>query len=57
MMVDAKRDIKQMAPALLAKGVAVGRPFPPYNTMMRVTIGTDADMAKFRGALSETLSV
>ncbi len=57
MMIDTKRDIKQMSPAMLAKGVAVGRPFPPYNTMMRVTIGTDADMAKFRGALSEVLSV
>jgi histidinol-phosphate aminotransferase len=57
MMVDAKRDIKQMAPALLAKGIAVGRPFPPYNTMMRVTMGTDADMAKFRHALAEVLAV
>jgi histidinol-phosphate aminotransferase len=57
MMIDAKRDIKETSPAMLAKGVAVGRPFPPYNTMMRVTIGTDADMAKFRGALGEVLSV
>lgn len=57
MMVDAKRDIKQMGPAMLAKGVAIGRPFPPYNTMMRVTIGSDADMAKFRTALSEVLGV
>lgn len=57
MMIDARRDIKKMAPALLAKGVGVGRPFPPYNTMMRVTMGTESDMAKFRSALSETLSI
>lgn len=57
MMIDTARDIKQMSPALLAKGVAVGRPFPPYNTKMRVTIGTDADMAKFRGALAEVLAI
>ena len=29
-------------------GVAPGRPFPPLDNMLRVTIGTDADMAKFR---------
>jgi histidinol-phosphate aminotransferase len=57
MMVDAGRDIKQMGPALLAKGVAIGRPFPPYNNMMRVTIGSDAEMSKFRAALSEVLKV
>ena len=55
MMIDTGRDIHKMIPAMLAKGVAIGRPFPPYNTMMRVTIGTGADMARFRGALSEVL--
>ena len=29
-------------------GVAPGRPFPPLDNMLRVTIGTDAEMAKFR---------
>jgi histidinol-phosphate aminotransferase len=57
MMIDTGRDIKQMQPAMLAKGVAVGRPFPPYNNMMRVTIGTDGDMAKFRTTLAEVLNV
>jgi histidinol-phosphate/aromatic aminotransferase/cobyric acid decarboxylase-like protein len=33
---------------MLDRGVAVGRPFPPLNQMLRVTLGTDADMAKFR---------
>jgi hypothetical protein len=31
-----------------AKGVAVGRPFPPLTNMLRVSIGTDRDMSKFR---------
>lgn len=57
MMIDSGRDIKQMGPAMLARGVGIGRPFPPYNNMMRVTIGSDADMAKFRSALSEVLSI
>ena len=52
-----KKDIKDVGPAMLAKGVAVGRPFPPYDKMMRITIGTDAEMAKFRTALSEVLGV
>jgi len=56
-MFDARRDIREMGSAMLAKGVAVGRPFPPYDKMMRITIGTDAEMAKFRTALSEVLSV
>jgi histidinol-phosphate aminotransferase len=57
MMIDTGHDISKMGPAMLAKGVAIGRPFPPYNNMMRVTIGSDADMAKFRSALAETLKV
>ena len=32
------------------RGIAVGRPFPPLDHMLRVTIGTDAEMAKFRDA-------
>jgi histidinol-phosphate aminotransferase len=56
-MIDTRRDIKELTPAMLAKGVAVGRPFPPYDKMMRITIGTDAEMAKFKGALGEVLAV
>jgi len=57
MMIDTARSVREMGPAMLAKGVAVGRPFPPYDKMMRVTIGTDGEMAKFRSALSEVLSL
>jgi len=56
-MIDSGRDINQLGPALLAKGVAVGRPFPPYDKMVRVTLGTDAEMAKFRTAFGEVLAV
>jgi hypothetical protein len=40
---------------MLAKGVAIGRAFPPMNTMIRVSIGTDSEMAKFRGVLSDLM--
>jgi hypothetical protein len=33
---------------ILRLGVAPGHPFPPLDNMLRVTIGTDAEMAKFR---------
>jgi len=56
-MVDSGKDINQVGPAMLAKGVAVGRPFLPYDKMVRVTLGTDAEMAKFRGAFAEVLAV
>jgi histidinol-phosphate aminotransferase len=56
-MFDAKKDIRETAPTMLAKGVAVGRHFPPYDKMMRITIGTDQEMTKFRTALSEVLAI
>jgi histidinol-phosphate aminotransferase len=55
-MIETGRDVKQMQAAMLAKGVAVGRPFPPLNTMMRVSIGTDAEMARFRKAFTEVMA-
>ena len=48
MMIDVGRDVRQIGPALARRGVAVGRPFPPLDHMMRVSIGTDREMAKFR---------
>ena len=46
----------QIQAAMLAKGVAIGRAFPPLTTMIRVSIGTDAEMAKFRKVLTEVLA-
>ena len=54
-MFDMKKDIREVGPAMLAKGVAVGRPFPPYYNYMRITLGTDAEMARFRKTLVEVL--
>jgi histidinol-phosphate/aromatic aminotransferase/cobyric acid decarboxylase-like protein len=47
-MIDVSRDVREMGPAMAQRGVAVGRPFPPYDHLLRVTIGTDQEMAKFR---------
>jgi histidinol-phosphate aminotransferase len=48
MMIDIGRDVREIGPTLARRGVAVGRPFPPLDRMMRVTIGTDREMARFR---------
>jgi histidinol-phosphate/aromatic aminotransferase/cobyric acid decarboxylase-like protein len=47
-MIDTGRDARQFISAMPKLGVAPGRPFPPLDNMLRVTIGTDAEMAKFR---------
>ncbi len=46
-MVNVAREIRPLADAMRAGGVAVGRPFPPLTTHLRVTVGTDAQMEKF----------
>ncbi|PYT27565.1 MAG: hypothetical protein DMG57_17930 [Acidobacteria bacterium] len=48
LMIDIRRDVRSFGPAMFRKGVAVGRPFPPLDQMLRVTIGTDQEMARFR---------
>jgi histidinol-phosphate aminotransferase len=48
MMIDTGRNAREFISAMPPLGVAPGRPFPPLDHMLRVTIGTDAEMAKFR---------
>jgi histidinol-phosphate aminotransferase len=48
MMIDVGRDAREFVTKMPPLGVAVGRPFPPLDNMLRVTIGTDAEMQKFR---------
>ena len=42
--VDLRRDVKGFKAACLQEGVAVGRPFPPLGTHLRLSIGTRAEM-------------
>lgn len=48
LMIDCGRNARQFIAAMPPLGVAPGRPFPPLDNMLRVTIGTDAEMTKFR---------
>jgi histidinol-phosphate aminotransferase len=47
-MIDCGRNAREFISAMPKLGVAPGRPFPPLDRMLRVTIGTDAEMARFR---------
>lgn len=57
MMIETGRDVRQVSAELAARGVMAGRPFPPYDTMIRVTIAGENEMAKFKGALAGVLSI
>jgi histidinol-phosphate aminotransferase len=48
MMIDCGRSAREFINTMPKLGVAPGRPFPPLDNMLRVTIGTDSEMAKFR---------
>jgi hypothetical protein len=47
-MIDCGRNAREFIQRMPRMGVAPGRPVPPLDNMLRVTIGTDAEMAKFR---------
>jgi len=47
-MIDVGRNAREFISAMPKLGVAPGRPFPPLDNLLRVSIGTDQDMAKFR---------
>ena len=55
-MIETGRDALDVQAAMLSKGVAIGRRFPPLTTMIRASIGTDAEMAKFRKVFTEVMA-
>jgi histidinol-phosphate aminotransferase len=52
-MVHIGREVQPVIQEFAAKKVAVGRPFPPMTTHMRVSIGTEDEMARFTKAFKE----
>jgi histidinol-phosphate aminotransferase len=55
-MVHLKRPIQPVIEEFRKKGVIVGRPFPPLNESLRVSIGTPDEMARFMVAFREIMS-
>jgi len=52
-MVSIGREVVPVIEEFRKKGVAVGRPFPPMTTHMRVSIGTADEMDRFMKAFKE----
>lgn len=56
-MVHVKRDVTPVIDAFRAKGVLVGRPFPPMLGHLRVSVGTPDEMQRFLAAFREIVRV
>jgi histidinol-phosphate aminotransferase len=54
--VNIKRDVKPVIAACFEKGVAVGRPFPPLDTHLRVSIGLAEETQKALDVLRTVLA-
>jgi histidinol-phosphate aminotransferase len=54
-MVAIRREVQPVIEEFHKKGVAVGRPFPPMTQHMRVSVGTEEEMARFMTAFKEIL--
>lgn len=50
------RDIIDFNSQMLAEGVRVGRPFPPYNEWCRISMGTIEEVEIFNKALTKVMS-
>ncbi|WP_291785688.1 histidinol-phosphate transaminase [Cecembia sp.] len=51
----AKEDVRKLGEKMFAKGVIIGRPFPPFDNWCRISTGTLEEVAFFNNALLETL--
>jgi histidinol-phosphate aminotransferase len=55
-LVDVRRDVRRVQNAARARGVLVGRPFPPLATHLRVSIGTADELRAALPILGEVLA-
>lgn len=60
-MADIRRDVKAFQELCQKRGLAVGRPFPPLTTHLRLSIGTEDEMQRgldiVAGALRDTAPI
>ena len=55
-MVDVRRPMQPLIAEFRTKGVLVGRPFPPMNHHLRVSVGTSDEMNRFVSAFKEIVA-
>jgi histidinol-phosphate aminotransferase len=56
LMIDLRRDMRPVREACRKEGIAVGRPFPPLNSWLRISIGTMEEMQKATEVLRKVLA-
>ncbi len=56
LMIDLRRDMRPVREACRKEGIAVGRPFPPLTTHLRISIGTMEEMQKATEVLRRVLA-
>jgi histidinol-phosphate aminotransferase len=55
-MVHLKRPVQPVIEEFKKKGVLVGRPFPPLNEHLRVSVGTPDEMSRFMVAFKDIMA-
>ena len=55
-MVDAKRPTKEVIAAMAVQNVFIGRAWPIWPTHVRITVGTQDEMAHFRSAFEKVMT-
>ncbi len=55
-MVDLKRPVRPVIAEFQKKNILVGRPFPPMNEHLRVSVGTADEMRRFTVAFKEIMA-
>lgn len=56
-MVDWKKPAKEVQAALMAQKVQIGRSWPIWPTMSRITVGSPSDMAAFLAAVDKVYTI
>ena len=56
LMIDLRRDMRPVREACRREGIAVGRPFPPLTTHLRISIGTMEEMQKAAEVMKRVLA-
>ena len=54
-MVNVRKDVTSVRREFRMRGILVGRKFPPMDTWLRVSVGTEDDMTRFLAAFKEIL--
>ncbi len=55
-LIDIGRDVRDVIPKMLAQGVATGRRFEAVSSWLRITIGTEQEMEKFKTAFQKVVT-